>query len=367
MNKILFKVTLCLLLFAQFVFAENDDLYRFKPAYPEELHDFQSDVRIPRIWGNKHVAILVNIDDKGKALKVVPKDISDSLFVRYVEAYVLSIPFIPAKLESKSVESLLPINIVFMRKIKTPDFTFPHYEKQLVDNSQLISDSYKLNGVNPPEIISFPSYFCDVKTTDSSVEYPYLISKVSLDKEGRPTAVSNIKSTIPTFSGQIESAILYGEYAPLTVNGKKHNSEILLMVSFFPLINYPTSDFITQGNDSLPKLEKYRVRIIPQLNSLLCEPLPKRIRDHLMTKNVLDYYLLEPIEAFIRIDTLGKVRIIRVESDKKQIISTFRNIVKKLRFYPAVNKNYNKEEYYGYIRIEPFDKMKIRISYLWLK
>ncbi len=354
-----------LLLFVNKVRSEPVNLYGFTPASVDSVPLFQPKHKPMQREENVFVTLRAEIDKKGKIKSLKPEDEKDSLYYFYVEPYMQKMTFKPAVLNNKKIKSVLPIEIVFSRKIYSPVFRFPLLQDTLIVDNELFERTCKLNNMVLPKVLSFPSYFSDANPSDSSNRYPYVVEKISC-ANGKIIGIESYMSTHDAFIQQIQSAILYADIQLPKINGEDISGELYLMVSFFPQLSYPVASFNGNSAYSSNLLHRYRIRIINKYSHLLSEPIPKRVPSDKYPRQLFGSSFNEPIKILIQIDTLGKANVRGTGTSHKLISKSIRKFVSRLRFFPAINQKNELEEFRGYLKIEPFNKSNIRISYLWM-
>ncbi|KAA3631524.1 MAG: hypothetical protein DWP97_12820 [Calditrichaeota bacterium] len=363
MNKLAIFIISCLLL-TQSVFSSDGELFSFIPPVPQNRPDFSASVRKPFVDGYKHMSVILEIDKKGRVKSVKPEIKADTLYAEFVSDYLRSFEFSPALKEGKKVKSVLPVLVHLSKKIAVPDVDFPLTEH--ASNANLLRYSYELNRILLPKIVSFPSYFTEISPTDSLL-YKFQLYSLEIDKSGKLIGIEKVMSTNPSFDGQIESAMLYASFSPCLQKSKGKNSSCYMKISYFPTIQYPTFPYDSTHYENLSQLKQRRLEILPVSVKLLSEPLPKTIPDHLYPISNIQYAVHSAVEAYVHIDTLGKISLMRTDAKVKDEKESVRRICKNLRLYPALDINGNPVDFYGYLRFERFEQNYIRISYLWLK
>lgn len=366
MKKIYLTILISLLLFhAKDVKSDDVNFYGFKPASVDSLLPFQPNNKPIQHKQAVFISFLAEIDKKGNLKKIKTINKKDSQYLSYVEPYLRQLSFSPAKLNNKQIKSILPIDIIFNKKINSPLFKFPLLQDKIIVDNELFERTCTINNLELPQVLSFPPYFSDFNSMDTSNRYPYVIEKIAYEK-GEVVGVENYMSTHDPFVQQIQSAILYADIKLPKLKKKELSEDLYLMVSFFPQLSYPIARFDVNSVDSSNLLHHYRVRIINRFSQLLSEPIPKRVPSDRYSRKLFDSNINDSIDILIRIDTLGRAAMIAAGTQRENIRSSIRKLIPKFKFYPAVNQKNELVEFRGYLRIGPLDDLDIRISYLWM-
>ena len=367
MNKICIALTICLLLFLpKFGSASSVSLYGFTPASVDSLPSLMFGMKPIQKSESYLVRLIAEVDKKGKLKSIKAEEESDTRYLKFLEPYIQKLTFKPAIFDFKAKKSLLPIEVQISKVYTSPKFSFPLIADTLILDKELFERAVLLNKREFPEIISFPSYYADINSYDSTNRYPVVIEKITF-KEGKLFEIQNEQSTYDAFRDQIESAILYANFKLPALKNNKFSGDIFLMISFFPQINYPTKPYSNLSDYNANLLESHSVRIIDKSYYYLSEPLPKRIPSDKLSRVSSQFVIYEPIEILVYIDTLGNANLVRPPSNSKVVNSTIKRMVSRLKFFPAINQDLQPVEFRGFIRLEPFDELNIRISYNWLK
>ncbi len=346
--------------------AEPVSLHGFTPASIDSIPLFPPGRKPMQMSENVFVQVVVKIDKKGKVKSVKTENKENLKYLKYVESYIKGLKFRPAIRKGKNQNSYLPIDILFNKRIYSPVFSFPVIADTLVLHSVLFAETFSLNKIQLPKVLTFPSYFSDIDIMETSNRYPFVIEKLSYEK-GQLSNIENYMSTCDAFKGQIESAILSADIVPPKYKKKEISGDLYLMVSFFSQLSYPTLVFDAQNFDSSNILSQKRVRIINLATKYLSEPLPKRAKSDAYPNGVMSRIRFDPLNVYVRIDTLGETTVFRVGSSNKRLVRFTKEVCSGLKFYPALNQKNELVEFFGFIRFERKDVADIRISYNWLE
>ena len=365
--KIIFLILIIVVTNRISVFAnDRPQLFGFSLPYPKSIPMFSTNQQSLYFNMEKQIPITLKIDKKGKVKKIIPEKKEDSLFVKYVFNYLNNIQFEPALNHNKQVSSKLPLIIQFQPRVYTPDFYFPVNDSLIINDRDLYIKAFRVNEIEAPALISFPSFFGDLKATDSFKIYPVILFKISLDKSGKVTNIENDLSTYPAFTEQLKSAILYAKFSSAKVKGKAVPSETYLLISFFPSNNYPTKEWSLATCQSMKLIECFQVRIFPAKVALLSKPIPKRVPATTYSSNLLPLYVGEEGSVFINIDTLGIPFIRHISKFNNLAKGKVKQFIRRMRFFPALDYQSKPQPFSGLIKISLLNDEYIRVEYIWL-
>jgi hypothetical protein len=366
LNRLCIASALAITLVVAAIASERPILLDFTLPYPQKIPELIAPEKLPYFRIERLVPLLLEIDKQGRVKSVTAEDSSESPFADYAEAWLKSIPFEPATFKGKKTKSRLPVLFQFRPQVSLPEIHFPVDSNQLIADADLYFKAVSLNSICLPRLEEFPSYFCDLKWSDSLVSYKYVLVKVELDKSGKVVNTEPAHSTFPAYTMPTTSAILWANFVPAAVQGKPVPAECYVLVSFFPYINYPTRVWRQTELDSLSLLEKFRVRLLPDTVGLMSKPLPAWAGGEEFTYSGLHQFLRDTVSAMLYIDTSGHVRLGRMSNGSKQLQAIIREITPHLRFFPALDYQGQCRPYSGLTSFVFQGSAKIRIVCHWL-
>ncbi len=356
---------LLLVICQQYAFgADRPDIYGYAPAVPLSRPLFVPP-GAPVRPDLEAVLKLELVIEKDGTVKKLSGPRTDSTVVNYGRGYLESLKFAPAQANGKLIKSTLPVNMRIQPGVSVPDFYFPVDTNGNVADLDLFVDATKLLGVEPPRVLSFPSYSCDLQSMDSMIVYPYVLLHIELDKSGKTIGARIDTSTFQSFAQQILSAVRYATFEPARVKNKKISSEAYLLVSFFPQVSYPNRGWSADTSWHAGLLERSQVRLLPVKLGLMSKPLPRRVPgdSYPLSRAPLLY---GRISASLEVDSLGYTTSWRLSKlgprERKQAIA----LVKTIRFFPAVNFDGTTKPFNGLTYLSPEDNTIIRINFDWL-
>jgi hypothetical protein len=213
----------------------------------------------------------------------------------------------------------------------------------------------------------FPSYFCSFKTPDSLAVLPYALLKLELEESGKVISVAVVKSTLPGFASQIQSAALWGEYIPMLVDGKPVATSCFLLALFLPQLKYPAAPIDAKADSMVTWYDKWRVRIIADTVGLLNPAMPKVQGIDELTIMGEDRYLMGVVNAGLAIDVNGNVRFTGSDTKQDKLNNAVKASIEGLRFYPAVSFAGEVKSFSGTARFKFSNRANVRVDYLWLE
>ena len=342
--------------------------FELAPAYPSASGEPELVMgsNLPYFRFERLVAVILDIDKEGRVTSVAAESSSDSAFAGYAQTWIKSIRFEPATLKGKEIPSHLPVILQFRPRVRLPDIHFPIDSVGAIVDTDLYFKTFALNDIRVPQLEEFPRYFCDLKVTDSSIVFKYVLVKVGLDESGRVTDVENVSSNYPAFSRQVMSAILWARFSPAVVQGSLVPAECFVLVSFFPQINYPTRVWQRSDLDSLGLLSRFRVRLLPDTVGLMSKPLPAKMSGHEFTLAGKHAFYRDTVSAALSVDTTGRVSLRRFTKAGETMQQAVYKLGERLRFFPALDYQGRPHRFSGLVSFIFQGSPKIRIVYHWL-
>ena len=348
--------------------AARPSYFELAPAYPSASGEPELVMgsNLPYFRFERLVTVVLDIDNEGRVTSVAAEESSDSAFAGYARAWIKSMRFEPATFKAKEVSSHLPVFLQFRPRVRLPDIHFPVDSTGAIVDADLYFETFALNDIRVPQLEEFPRYFCDLKVTDSSVVFKYVLAKVGLDESGRVIDVEKVSSNYPAFSRQVMSAILWARFSPAVVQGSPAPAECFVLVSFFPRINYPTRVWRRSDLDSLGPLAKFRIRLLPDTVGLMSKPLPARMSGDEFTLAGKHTAFRDTVSAALSVDTTGRATLRRLTKTAEKIQQVVYELGARLRFFPALDYQGRPHRFSGLVSFIFQGSPKIRIVYHWL-
>lgn len=334
--------------------------------YPQKVPPFVAASNLPYLRTERLVTIILDIDNEGQVTDVRAERQLDTAFARYAEAWMKSITFEKATFNGKKVQSRLPVILHFRPTVRLPDVYFPLDSSGAIVEEDLYFSAFGLNEIRLPQLKEFPSYFCDLEWSDTSMIFKFVLVRVELDELGRVVNTEEVLSTFPAVTMQIMSAILWAEFSPAAVQGTPVPSECFVLVSFFPQIDYPTQVWRQSHLDSLKLLERLRVRLLPDTIGLMAKPLPTKVPGDEFTLTGRHVRFADTVNVGLFIDSTGRATRWRFSKAGKEIQAAVREIAAQLRFFPALDYQGRSHPFSGLVSFVFQGSSRIRIVYHWL-
>ncbi|MDD3731845.1 MAG: hypothetical protein PHU88_05660 [candidate division Zixibacteria bacterium] len=335
-------------------------------AFPRQGPAIDTSMFFPYVTNRLYMTLILEVDKKGMVSSVSPVEAGDSNYAGYYSAYLKTLIFEPGKYKGKKTKQIIPVNLFYKPKRRVPELVFPVNAERKVLNRSFYFYALKLNEIQIPEIVYFPSYNYLKKIPLTEGIYPYALFKIKLDKDGRPVDIKYIRGNSSAYISQILSAVNWGKYTPLQLQGKNQPSENYLLFSFLPHDSYPVMEIDYRVNSSLSLLERIRVRLLPDTVGLLTEPLSVNIDNDEFICSDSKVIVKGEVTARVLVDTLGKVKLTGLSSSNKRLNAAVISLLSYLDFYPALDNSGLKIPFNGELDIEFTGSRRVKIHIKWL-
>ncbi len=341
-------------------------LYGFSPAVLKSTDKMSEIIAGIKIKKYVNTELEFEINQKGELLDISVIDSSFQMVADDLLNFIDEYEFEPALYNDKLIQSKLIVRIEFSPYLNRLIFPYS-YDDTTEVNSDLFYKSCEKSGFQFSRILNFPSYYCNLTFVDTSLVYPIIILKVSLDEMGKITDISSDFSTFPGFDDQLISAAMYAEYTPTIFNNQPIACEVYVVISFYNMINYPTPIWYENMYDSMSIIEQNRVKIFPSKLGLISKPLPQKEPGNEINYNSVKVFLTKATDFYMSINSEAIIRTSMLS--KRALTSQNRDIIvkylSKMRFYPAVNFEGQAVNFKGIIQLTRFNESLIRINYNW--
>jgi hypothetical protein len=290
----------------------------------------------------------------------------DSLFQAGFDELMAPARFEPGTVDGRKQALRIPVAVVFNFRSRFAVVITPlDREGQVADDDACLA-ALSLNGIEPPAIKAFPSYFYPAQRTDTAAVSPYALFRVKLTSAGEVAAIETAASKAGQYTDQLVSACLWGEYSPLRVHGEARACDAYLVFTLLPSARYPTEPLPdTTGHPMLE--DRIRLRVLPDTKGLLGEPIPiHRPVDGAYVIPGGGPGLADPAIASVEIDTTGRVTASRIIDVSAQAAENYRKAIEAVTYYAARNSAGEAVPFSGFVRMEPESSTKIRIRFSWL-
>ncbi|MBW1811901.1 MAG: hypothetical protein JRJ87_27195 [Deltaproteobacteria bacterium] len=175
---------------------------------------------------------------------------------------------------------------------------------------------------------------------------------------------------IPTltrkFSNQIKSAIHWGKYTPLRIDGRAVESSSLLIVSLYPMVKYPSAPIDPNAVAELKPWDRARVRLLPDTIGLVMPPVPKREWSGEILDSFHQGMTPELVSCRIAIDTAGKNRLSAVSTDFHRARNILNARAHDILFFPAMGLDGSPRPFEDLIYLRYLNEANVRIWFNWL-
>lgn len=338
------------------------------PTLNDSLHHcLQTSDTIYQVRHQKSVAVNFYLSAEGCVDSLTYDTATGGHHIRAVGSSLQCLDFNPAEVDGEATPFILPARAVFENKRGWAglNLLFPYDSSTGNKNSDLIADALALNGIVPPGIKRFPSYYCRCATIGSDLGYHYAGFELDLDSGGTLLDFEPLFASHQPFADMLGTVLQYAEYSPATRFDKQLPSHCFLIVRFFTELHYPTA--IWPPDDKTSQLfENYRLEMSLYLDSIPFPPVPVNLPDGVINvDHVLPHH--DAMAVRIGIDTVGQIDY--VYSGAKLSGSEYaelRGILQRLRFYPARDL-YGRRLYYDCdLELNTNTSKKIRIVAKWL-
>ena len=362
-------ITMIILLVATSVAAQSQriTLYDFAAPYPQSMPKFVGEGNAPMLQHETSITLELEIDADGLVSNISMDSSAHERLAAYVDPYLKQIQFTPALFQDQKAPSKLPMEALLWPGDHWPIFTFPIDTLGHLNNRQLYDRCLELNDITPPRVIRFESYFATPNMDTIANSYRYVLFAIGLDSSGVVLDRRKLISTFPVYDDQVKTAILWGEFAPAVVKGRSIPSTLYLMVSFFGTAAYPTPVWPPDPDSISNPLEFGRIREFADQLGLMALPLPRRLPSDIYPLGPDPTFRRDTVSVRVQIDTLGRCRFMGSEQTHKEIRDALRQIVPKIKFFPALDFNGRPQNYSGRALFEFYGEANVRVQCAWLR
>lgn len=368
-KRYLFVIGFVMALIGASVFAQSEriSLYEFAAPYPQSTPSFVGAGSAPLLQQVSSIEIVLEIDAGGAVANVSMETSAHERMALYIGTYIEQLQFVPALFQEQKVASRLPIEVVLWPGERRPIFSFPLDSLGQLINRRLYESCLELNDITPPRVKRFESYYAVPNMDTSAGVYRYVLFAIDLDSSGAVLERSILVSTYPVFDEQVKTAILWSEFAPAVAKGRSIPSTLYLMVSFFGATAYPTPLWPPDPDSVSNQLEFLRLREFADRSGLMALPQAQRLPSNIFPLGP-DYPVrLDKFSARVRIDTLGRCQLLDFEKTHKEIGRALRQVVPKIKFFPALDFNGRPQTYTGRALFEFTSEANVRVDWTWLR
>jgi len=281
-----------------------------------------------------------------------------------------NIDFIPARYMEKAIPFICPARLEFAlkRHRRTVTLTMPYNSGKRQWNDSLVNKALELNGFIPAAVLNVPSYYCEFKTEIDKSDYPFALYNVTIDSISQLQNVEIIATNYNHYASMFSNVLLHSEYRAATFKGINISSNLFITARFYPRLTYPTDNWppLIQEDADL-SWDFNRIAIRPYLDSIVNPPMPANLINGGITfeKNII---FNDSVRVNVRVDTMGTISSFEFVSPAGPLAGEIsRQIIKKIKYFPANDINGKKIEFDGQIQIKfRSNSNNIRVVSNWL-
>lgn len=311
------------------------------------------------------VSMVIQIDSLGTVTGVTPVSPGDSAYVAFYRPWLEQHRFEPGRVgDSVSSMSLL-VDVLTHTFDTKPMIRFPVDPNRTINRRELYWRALELQSVEVPEIVRFPSYYYELNPKQRWRPYPLKVFRLDLDSLGQVQAVEPAFETDSKFSRQIRSAIHWGEYTPLRIDGRAVASSNFLIVSLYPMVKYPTCP-IDRAVAEPTLWDRSRVMLVSDTAGVILPPVPKGAWSEVVVDSFYQGMTPELVSSRISVGLVGNGRLSQVRTDFFRASHILNQNTYKIRFFPAKRLNGSPRTFEGMVYLRYIDAANVRIWFDWL-
>ncbi len=312
----------------------------------------------------RYIPVVLQIDTAGQVTATAFADPADSLYEELYSIYLKTLRFEPGLKLGRPASMALPVLLQVRAVCSAPRVRFPVEENRGVFLTDLYWEAFRVNGIEVPRLIKYPSYYYEFQTDHDGRRYSSIVYQVDLDSTGDVTSVRQLPSSDP-FADQIRLGLHWATYTPLRHNGVARASSNFLVVSPLPGVRYPTPAIDYSSDSDLSDWDRARVRLVPDTIGLLNPPVPKTdwsgaipTRRSMPREEGL-------VSGRIAVDSAGLSIVSHISDQTGQSrgllnVRSFEN-----RFYPAIDFRGRPYPFDGLVYLAYLSESNIRVWFSW--
>lgn len=342
-------------------------LYGTSLPFPRRFVSFDLFTRPTDSGTNLRLAeALLHVDAEGRVTDVAYESPEDSTRLAPHRYAFDALAFEPGRRQSQKVAMVLPVSVMVGDTAGPPVVTFPVDQWRRVTDGALYFEALARNGVEGPFLESFPSYYYKVtKEERRNIIYPYKLFRFDVDSTGHVSAIEMVGGTHDTFDDQLASAIRWATIKPAAVDGVVRPAPAFLVVAFFPQVHYPTAVWSPNAPDTLPLVERMRLRLVADTVGLMLGAVPQKDWSGEIVENDRHEYFEGTISAAIRVDTLGIGAVSKQSTREWKPIGILGMRAFRNHFFPARTWSGQVAPCFGLVFMDYLDESNIRIRFSW--
>jgi len=313
--------------------------------------------------------LLFYLSSEGTVDSFVCLNDSSSVFIERMARSLESLVFSPAQKGGLPTTFIQKGEMIFRstRGKTTVELLFPGDEIAGDRNHSEIVRTLEINGVAIPKLVRFPSYYCAFPPEADESDYQYAVYEVLVDSSGELADFSLIKSTMTSCSMKIGNALLYADFNPAGIEGKRFESRFFVIIRLFKRVNYPTMIW-PAGNERSAVLPFDYCRIESRLflDSIINPPFPVNVPGGAFRLDA-PAQLADTFETEVVIDTAGRIRSWRILDYVPEVLSELTgDLLEELIFLPARDAGDRLVDFKGRLLLMLDAGRNLRIISKWL-
>lgn len=345
--------------------------YGFSLPYPVSAPPIEMSERVYSAIVPKEaervIPVILNIDVSGRILSMTAQAAGDSDYLNRYGVFLEQFRFEPGLIDGVVSPMSLLVELQTGSVTASPIIRFPVDPNRDILDGDLYWRALAELGVDVPTLVRFPSYNYEFKTVYRWRRYPFKVYRVDLDSAGKVLDKELVLETGPEFSRQIRSAIHWGEYTPLRIDGRAVASSSFLVVSLYPMVDYPSAPVEPSAPIEMVPWDRARVRLLPDTIGIVLPPVPKRE----WSGDILDSFhqgmTPELVTGRVIIDTLGKSHVQALSTDFARARSVIIARAHDIQFFPTMGLDGVPRAFSsGMVYLRYLDKSHVRIWFRWL-
>ena len=305
--------------------------------YPKSLPPYSGDTLPEVVGAERLIPLCLLVDSKGKVKTIVAESPDDSAFAGSSTRFFRGLKFIPGQRNGQRDSMTVRILLQVGGPGAKPIAHFPVGPGGWVDEGELYWATMKMLGRNPACLRRFGSYGYLIDPETKWRNYDYKVFRVELDSTGDVSAIDLVTARSPLYNDQLRSVINWGEYEPMTVDGRPVASSNFLTILILPTVDYPTLPLEFDRLNTYNVWDRLRVNMVPDTLGVLAPPIPKRDWSTVISDKFLGGMTPALISGRIRVDASGTSRVDNISSDfwKARRILSLSSLEKPL--FPALD------------------------------
>jgi len=324
---------------------------------------------LPRHTGQPALRLaetVLEIDRRGKVVAVTFPTSEDSAAASSYAGALRTLAFRPGSRAGLATDMKLLVRLRVGDTARPPVAYFPVDNSHVVTNGNLYFDALALNGVTPPAIDEFPSYYFRFPPEVSPRARHFKLFRVALDSAGWVRGLDLVKATGDEFNHQIRSAVNWGRFRPLLIDGRPLPCSAFVLVSLYPQTEYPTAKIYGDSLATTTRPEAFDVRVLPDTVGWMSDPRPWVDWSGPIIDSDRVGLFEGVISARITVDTTGAGRVGDYSVSSWTPASILGEKAYKHRFHPALDHSLRPIAMNGLVLMQYVDASNVRIWFKWL-